>query len=246
MALKAVVDFLDTVPEPVRELYAEKDGKFHLAVEGLVPAERLNEFRDTNINLAKTVKEMTEKYNGIDPAEWTALQEQKRKIRDKELIDAGKLDELFAERLAPVRAAHEKELGAAREESATFKGQLENLLIDGVIRDAAAKSGVVPTGIPDLLRRGREVFKVVDGKAVPMDGEKVIYGGNGEPKQVGEWIESLTSEAPHLFAPSKGTGAQGNSGNGGSGDGKTITRAAFNALDPVERINAAKTMKIVD
>lgn len=244
MPLNAVVDSIEAVPEVARDLYVQKDGKYHLAIDGLVPASKLSEFRDNNISLANQVKELTERYDGIDPEAWKDMQVQARRIRDKELVEAGKFEELYSERIGPMKTAHDRELAAERTEKTKLQSTLEGLLIDGAIRDAAAKSGVRSTAIDDVLLRGRSAFKVVDGKAVPMDGDKQIFGKDAEVMSVNEWIEGLTERAPHLFEPSQGSGSKGNGGGGGGA--KTMTRATFNALDPMAQREAAKTMKIVD
>jgi hypothetical protein len=208
MTLKAVVDSLDAVPEAFRELYAEKDGKFQIsAIEGLAPADKVREFRENNIALAKQIEEMTAKFAGIDPEQVRQLNEQQRKIKDKELIDSGKIEELFAERIAPMKASFEKDLSAAKEHSTKLQSQLETLLIDGAIRDAASKAGVRATAVDDVLLRGRQAFRLQDGKAVPMDGDKMLYGKGGDPMSVDEWVSGLADRAPHLFEPSQGGGA---------------------------------------
>jgi hypothetical protein len=218
MSLKYVVESLEAVPEAARELYSEKDGKFHLAVEGLVPVAKVNEFRDNNITLARQLEEMNKKYEGVDLDAVRQMTEQARKIKDQELIAAGKVEELFAERIAPMRTSFEKDVSTAKEHAIKLQSQLESLLIDGAIRDAAGKAGVRATAVDDVLLRGRQAFRLVEGKAVPMDGDKVMFGKNGDPMPVEEWISALSDRAPHLFEPSQGGGAPGNKGNlGGSG-----------------------------
>jgi len=207
VTLKAVVETIDSVPEAVRGMYAEKDGKFHLQVEGMVSADKLSEFRDNNIKLLRERDELTKRFEGIDPDAVKALQDQAKKIKEGELIAAGKIEDLFAERLAPVKQDYESKLTAAQKDAAEAKAHLEKLLIDGAIRDAAMKAGVRATAVDDVLLRGRATFKVVDGKAVPMDGEKPVYGKNGDVMLVDEWIVGLAERAPHLFEPSQGGGA---------------------------------------
>jgi hypothetical protein len=222
MPIKSIVDSLESVPENLRELYTEKDGKFHIGpIEGLAPAEKVREFRDTNIALAKQLEDLTKKFSGVDLEAYGGMVEQQRKLRDKELIDSGKVEELFAERMAPMRTAFEKDLGAAKEHSSKLQAQLETLLIDGAIRDAASKVGVRATAVDDVLLRGRQAFKLQDGKAVPMDGDKMLYGKGGDPMSVDEWVSGLADRAPHLFEPSQGGGAANARANLASG-GKRI------------------------
>jgi len=216
MTLKAVVESLEGVPEPARPLYAEKDGKFHLQVEGLVPKARVDEFRDNNLALKRQIDELTARFDGIDPEVARKLAAEQAKLRDKQLIEAGKVDELLAERTGKMKNDFEAALKTERETAQTLKTQLESLLIDGAIRDAATKAGVRATAVDDVLLRGRQTFRVVDGKAVPMEGDKPIFGRAGEVMDVQEWVMGLTERAPHLFEPSQGAGARGAPGAGGN------------------------------
>lgn len=214
MALKFVVDTLDTVDEAHRQLYVEKDGKFVLGVEGAVSTEKLNEFRTSNVALLKERDGLVAKYKDVDLEAYNALTEQQRKLRDKELIEAGKVEELFGERTATMRTQHEKQLSAVAKERDTIKGQLEGLVIDGALRDAAIKHGVAPTAVDDVLLRGRATFKLVEGKAVAMKGDAQMFGSNGDPLDPSGWVASLQETAPHLFPASTGSGSRGIPGAG--------------------------------
>lgn len=245
MALKASIDSLDAVAEPLREFYAEKDGKFVLQAEGLVPKARLDEFRETNIAAKRELDELRSRYEGVDPDKFRELAEKDQKLRDKKLIEAGKIDELLAERTAAMKAEHEKQFGSIKGERDALTKQLEGLLVDNAIRDAAAKGSVRPTAVEDVLLRGKQIFRLQDGKAVPFDGDKPIFGKDGEPMTMAEWVGGLAERAPHLFEASTGTGATGATGAGPVG--KTMTRAQFEALGPTERLAAAKGgTKLVD
>ncbi len=236
MSLKYMVDTLDGVPDAVRPLYAEKDGKFVLAVDGVVPKEKLDEFRDNNIALRRDMDAMRAKFDGIDPDEARKLAEQAQKQRDKKLVDAGRVDELLAERVAAMKAEFDKQTGTLASERDKLSTQLGGLVVDGAIRDAAMKAGVRPTAVEDVLLRGRVVFRLQDGKAVAFDGDKPLFGKAGEPLDVTEWVNGLADRAPHLFEPSRGAGTPP-AGSGGRAPAGTIARgdhAAFLAnLDKI-------------
>lgn len=222
MALKSVLDSLDDVDDTLRSHYAEKDGKFLLNVEGLVPKERLDSFRDNNIALKRErdeIKaardELAAKYADVDLDAYNAAIAKQAAERDKKLIDAGKVEELFAERIGAMRAEHQKHLDTLAAEKSALEddrrriaGQLEGHVIENAIRDAASKTGVRPSAIEDVLLRGRQIYRVHEGKAVPMDGDKVIFGKNGEPLSIDEWMTGLLDRAPHLFESSQGGGAR--------------------------------------
>ena len=70
MALKAVLSSIDEVPEALRSEYTEKDGKFHLQLDGTLPGfvpeadhnaikAKVSEFRDNNIAVKKQLDDAT-------------------------------------------------------------------------------------------------------------------------------------------------------------------------------------------
>lgn len=231
MALKAKVASLDDVPASVREFYTEGEGGFVLAVEGAVPRDKLDEFRNNNVTLRREMEQLRAQFDGIDPERARELIARAEKDRDRRLIDAGKVDELLAERTAAMKAGFEKEQQALADRLAAADKRLGELVIDGAIRDAAAKAGVRASAIEDVLLRGQRLFKLVDGKAVPMDGDKVVYGKGGDPLDVAEWVSGLTDQAPHLFEQSRGGGApQTQNNNVAGGAGGRIARTDHGAF----------------
>lgn len=209
MSLKARVKTLDDVAEAARSLYVEKDGEFVLQIEGMVSKDKLDEFRSTNIDLKKQVEALTERFDGIDPEEARKLAEKAQRDKDKKLIDAGKVDEIVTERVNAAKAGFDKERKTLEDSNRKQAIQLEGLLIDNAVREASSKSGVRSSAVDDVLLRARQVFKVVDGKAVGFDGDKELYGAKGDPMTVAEYIGTkLTEAAPHLFEPSQGGGSK--------------------------------------
>jgi hypothetical protein len=213
MALKPVLDSLEGVPEALHAEYHQRDGKYHLTVEGMVSKDRLSEFRENNVTLKRQLDELSSRFDGIDPEKYRELSDRAQRDRDKKLIDAGKMEELVAERVSAMKDGYEKQIASFSEREKTVTKQLEGLLIDTAIRDAAAKSGVRPTAIEDVLLRGRTLFQLQDGKAVPMADGKPVYGKSGDPMQINEWVSGLTDQAPHLFESSQGGGSRGSSGS---------------------------------
>lgn len=244
MAIQLVVDTLDSVPEALRGEYKEVEGKFHLTVDGLVPKARLDEFRNTNISTRRELDALKAQYDGVDVEAYRTLTAKEAAQRDKKLIAEGDVDALVNVRVAAMKADHDKLLGVATAERDATRGQLQGLLIDGALKDAAVKAGVTPTGIEDVVLRGRNVFKLHEGKATAFDGEKAMYGKDGESLNMGEWLGGLAERAPHLFAASQGGGApKGGPGQAGS---NTMTRAQFNALPLHERAAAVKGKTLTD
>jgi hypothetical protein len=208
MALLAKVKALDEVPEAAHAFYTEVNGEFVLDVDGMVTKDKLDEFRTNNRTLKTELDALKVTYEGIDPQKAREMAEQAVKIREKKLIESGKVDDLITERTNAMKVDHEKQLQTLTEQRDSVTARLEGLVIDGAIRDAAAKAGVRATATEDVLLRGRALFRLHDGKAIPMDGDKPIYGKDGGPMDIGEWVGSLTEKAPHLFEVSKGGGAR--------------------------------------
>lgn len=241
MALKAILDSLDGLSDELKKLYVQKDGKFHLDVEGVVPKDRLDEFRNNNIELKKQLDEITGKYKDIDPEQVRELLKQDKALKEKKLLDAGKVEELLEERTKAMKADYDTKIKALTEKDEKATSQLERLLVDNTIQAEAVKAGVRETAMEDVLLRGRSRYKVQDGKAVPVSPDgKIIYGKDGtSPESMTEWLGGLSSAAPHLFNPSTGGGANGSGGKGGA---KAMSRKDFEALGPTEKMVAAQAM----
>lgn len=244
MALKHTVDSLDGINEALHGEYTEKDGKFILNVEGMAPQSKLNEFRETNIARGRELDELKARYADVDVDKYRELTAQEVKIKERKLIDAGKVDELLEARIAPMRADHDKVVKSWEAKATSATKQLEGLLIDSALRDAAMKGGVSPTASTDVLNRGRQVFRLHEGKGVAFEGQDQIYGKDGSALTMGEWVTSLSESAPHLFVASQGAGSKGSQPAPVAGG--NMTRATFDKLDPTAKREALKTHKLVD
>jgi hypothetical protein len=234
VALKAMLDGLDDVPEALRELYIEKNGKFHLDVEGVVPQDRLREFRDHNIALMKEREELHKKlatFGEIDPAHYEEMRKRLEELDDKKMMDEGKIEELLNARTERLRTDYDTQIKAYQKKLTDLEGSHHTLAdelakerIDGRLRDVAATTGVRKTALPDLINRGRQVWRLMEGVPVAMQGEQLIYGKDpAKPIGMDEWVTSLADEAPHLFEPTSGSGAS-NQSNGAARGIKVLPR----------------------
>lgn len=215
MAIKSVLESLDGVAESIAALYTKgADGKYYLEVEGLVPKSKLDEFRDTNVKLMKDM----EKFKDIDPVKYRELAETARKIQEKEWIEKGEIDKVVEQRVALMREDFTQKEVTYKTSNEAMSRQLESLLIDNQVRDAATKLGVRASAVDDVLLRAKAVYRVKDGVATPVDSKgQVIYGKDGtNPMAVTDWVGSLKQTAEHLFQGSTGGGA-GGSNTGGTG-----------------------------
>lgn len=246
MALKAILKSLDSLSDDVKKLYVKKDDGYHLDVEDLPEDPKLAEFRDNNRKLNKEVtdlKDELKKFDGVDVVKFKEYESTQQKLKDGELIKAGKIDELLNSKLEPIKKEFQSQLDVSKKEKEQLSAQLETLTIDNKLTELGSKKGLRPTAIDDMIARGRKVFKLKDGKpaALGQDGAQIL-DKSGNPITLDTWIDSLATEAPHLFQSSNGGGANGNNGNGNA-NGKVLSRAEFDKLNPVAQREFVVTSK---
>ena len=214
--LKFRIAKLEDVSEAHRDLYSkQEDGSYVLMVEGAVGKDRLDEFRNSNIELTKRLDALKD----VDPAKYQELLDLDRKAKEGELIKKGDVEGLVNLRVSTMKADYEGKLGDLTKNYETATRQLEVLTIDNVVRENAIKLGVAPTAVDDVLLRAKTTFRVESGKPTAKDSSgNVIYGKDGQnPLSVGEWLGGLKTDAPHLFQQSSGSGSQNRHGPGNSG-----------------------------
>lgn len=213
MGLKYQIAKLEDVPEAVRTLYKAEGAVFVLDAEGVVPKEKLDEFRENNINLNKQL----EKLKDIDPTKYRELVQLDLQVKEGKLIKEGKLEEVVNLRVGTMKTAFETEKTSLTTQLQKSNNMLSKLMIDDAVKSAAIKAGIHPTAVDDIVLRARGVYAVDNGLPVPKnDKGEVIYGKDGKtPMPVDEWIVNLKPVAPHLFMGSNGSGAGGGGRTGG-------------------------------
>jgi hypothetical protein len=243
--MKAVVTDINSIPEPVRGEYEEKDGAFYLRLEGtpgFVPAtelattnEKLAEFRNNNVSLLKEKQQLElrlKSLEGIDPIEYSKTKKEIEELRARpqapdvqRAVDAAvgpiqsRLDEM-------ARREQDAQAKAAAAEARAAQKQLESEL-----QTVGARLGILPEAMTDYVRRGTETFMMENGSPVAKRNGVPVFSrlkGN-QPLNVEEWATDLAQEAPHLFRASTGGGAPG-SRAAGSGNGAVPARVIKNDL----------------
>jgi hypothetical protein len=214
--------------EELQALLKEKDEKLKEATE------KVGEFRDSNIELKKNVEDLTKKISGIDIDEYQKLKTQAQEQKDKDLISAGKLDELVEEKVNAIRTEQQNKISELEQTNSSLTANLDTLVVDNAVKSVAIAAGVNNLALDDVMARARGIWKAKDGKpvAVDKDGNTVWYKGTTEPLTMEKWITELNATAPHLFNTSTGTRSTVSNATGG---GKTLTRDAFDKLGQAER-----------
>lgn len=254
------------LPEGTRALYKETEagsGKFRLDVDGVEDTSGLKSALEKERENNRAAKKLQEKavkdalaaYDGIDPVKYKELIKKMGTDEEQELLKAGNLDEIVKRRTAKLQEDFAKKLQEAEsgrhgalEVASTF---MERVL-DNHVREACMKSGMHASAVDDALRRAREVFVLSDdGTPIqPEDAEadelKPTLGKDGKtPYSLADWAEEMKEKAPHWF-PAGASGSGANAGGKGAG-GKTIKRAAFEALGTDDKAAKIKEgFKVVD
>lgn len=187
----------------------------------------------------KTLSELAKNFEGVNIEELKALKTSIDANEDAKLIAEGKGAQVIEKYTTRMRAQHEVELAAEREKIALETAradQYRGAVLDNQIREVLV--GLHKGAIDDAIMHARTQF-VLDakGKAVQLDssGNPVLGKDGSTPFSPAEWIEMQKELKPHWFpASSSGSGA-GAGEKGGNGSGKTISRANFDKLTPVEQ-----------
>lgn len=218
--LKFKLDKLEGVAEPIAALYVPNDDKsaYFLDVEGAVSTEKLAEFRDKNVELLKerdTLKTLAESYKGVDAKKYFDLVKMET---DGKLKTNEEIDKIITDRVGNMKTEYETTITGLQKTVEVQGSQLNVMLVDNVVRDAASKNNVSGPAVDDILLRAKTVFKLVDGKPVPHDEKgNVVYSNDGTtPLSVVAWVTSLKKTASHLFPSSQGGNAPGGR-QGGAG-----------------------------
>lgn len=223
MALKLIVDDINTVPEALRGEYTEKDGKWHLGVDGLEDTTGLKKKVD---ELLAEKKAAAEKTKAAEADALKAKEEAARKSGDLKTLEetltakyAGQLDELQKQ----VKERDSLILGGKKD---ALVAELSGMFVS----PAAAKLMLNNLVQVEYGEGGAIVQKFVglDGKPVTTD-----------PKEFAKHLQGEKELASYIKASSASGGGANGGGNGGGG-AKTMKRGEFEQLSPSEKMEAMK------
>ena len=240
MALKLTVDSIDEVPETLRDLYTEKDGKFALAVDGLEDTSGLKNALEAERKNAREAAKLAKAYRdlGMSAEEIKALVSEKQDREREEAQKAGNFDAILKQhqdKWSKERADLEAELNAAR--ASERSAVIGNSLMSALTRAGATQEGV--DLLPDRLA-ARIRYETENGvrvvRIMSADGETPMAGSEKDgTASFDDLVKEAISKWPSLF---KGTGSAGGGkppGSAGGAGKRSISFAEFVALSPKEQ-----------
>lgn len=219
--LKFTVDSLDDVEETHRGLYAERDGKFVLTVEGLPEPDGLKTALEKERELRKKYERQIKGWEkvGKTPEEIADLVTQAEERARKKAEDEGDFQTLLQQHQAKwdkERTELQDELSAARDsERGTI---IENSLLAALTKAGATEEGIdlLPERLAHRIKFERDGSKRVV-KIMAADGETPLAGSaqNGTAT-FEDLVKETVEKYPSLFK-SNGAGGSGKLPDGKAG-----------------------------
>lgn len=221
MALKGILGTkaeIDALPEAVRGLYAEKDGKFFLDIDGgfVSPQEvtdlksKVAEFRDTNVSLLKKVGDLEpqlKKFEGLDPEEYKRLKKDHEDLVKK---SGGKKDDdieaLITRAIDAATKPITEKLAAEEAARKAAEGEASRARFREIVTAEAKKKGVRDNSLRHVIRDAEEKFELISGAIKAKAGVK----NAADPLKdytPADWLEDLSKSDGNLFEDSNGGGA---------------------------------------
>lgn len=196
----------------------------------------------------ETAEARVKAFEGIeDPEAARHALETLKNIDEGKLFQAGKVEEIKSaaakaaqEQVQAASKAHGEELARTKQELGQRDQTIHGLLIGGSFKGSKLITDkfAIPADLVEARFGGN--FKVEEGKVAAYDnaGNKIYSRTRpGEVAEFDEALEIIVDQYAYRDNIMKGSGANGGGApnGGGKGGGKTLNRAAFDALDPSAR-----------
>jgi len=213
----------DKLNDVEKTFYAQSGEGYQLQVEGATDKAKLDEFRQTNVDLLK----QQEKFKDVDMEKYNATMEKERLLRNKELIDKGEFDTLLAEHTNTMRSDLEAKLANSTTELETLRNSNSQIISKYEIEGAAAKAFAIHKINPDandsLLAQIRSKFSVDNGVVVAKEGDSIISGADGNLT-----VDEFVASQPEIFK------IQSNGGHGNGDDNQSPMSKGQSSADKIK------------
>ena len=185
-------------------------------------------------------KEQLQAFDGIDPVKAREAMEKVKSFSEKDLIDAGKVEEIKAE----MKRVHDVQLAEANSKVDQYKHQMQSYIIGQSFGDS--KFVTEKLNIPaDMARTffGNNFTVDANNKVIalhdPKNPESIIYSDSnpGEPASFDEALAKFINAYQHKDTILKGSGNQGS----GTSSGEYSAGKKWNDYTESERVQLAKT-----
>lgn len=212
MAVKLIIDSLESVPEALREHYAAgSDGKFHLqddkgAISTLAGAKE----HEKNLRVAAEGERDTARQRVTElEGQVTTLTGERDQARNDKGKDVQTLEASWQEKLAAAETKGEKAVAA-------LTAEVERLLVTNTAVAMAGEISTVPELFQDVISKRLKVEKGADGKYFTR-----VLDAAGQPSAatIDELKQELLANEKYAAIVISGKGSGGGAGGSGSGGG---------------------------
>ena len=193
---------------------------------------------------AETAENQLKEFGDADPATVRDALDKAKKIDQKELVDAGKVDEVRNE----VAQSYQAKIDELNE---TLEKQNQQFAQEK-LNSAFSSSQFIQENLavpPDMAKATfGQNFEVSDGQLVPKDQNgNVIYSRKNPGEMAGfdEAMEQIVESYPYKEKVMKASNHQGTGGEGGEGGQaqKRVTRQQFENMNPQQQQEVAQGVK---
>lgn len=239
MALPAVVESLDAVPENAREFYRQDaDGKrFILDAEDAANGEDLGALKralEREKAERRKYARLAEERGGVDPEEYKALKAEKEAREREEAEKKGHFEKLLAQK----DALYAKEREALELERRAALLAVEEYVVDAQATAAIAQHNGVPKLLLPLVKAQLKAIKGDDGKyrvaVLDSDGEERRNLKTNAPMTISELVAEMKAD-PEFGGAFKASGATGGGATGAATNARGGDLSKLSPLQKVER-----------
>lgn len=216
MALEPVVQDIDSVPEAIRDYYAEQDGKFILQVAkkdgyALENVEGLKSALGKERNRADQNERKLKQFGDLDP---TGIQEKLQKLEELQSIDpekeAGRLAEEKAKsKIDQLLKKHQSDIEGLSQKTNTYKSKLEQVLVDNSVQKAIIEAGGNSKTVDLLLPHIKNSVRLnedFDLQILDNSGNPRIGDSNGNPMTLNQLANEFKEKFPETFPGTQASG----------------------------------------
>lgn len=204
MTIKAILDNLDGIAEPMHALYQKgEDGKFYLdldkdTLKGHPSTAGLSNAHNKTKKELEVLQEYAKNFEGIPLEQMPKIKEMLGKMADEEraaLIKTGNFDEYAQNKVKPWR----EKVAVLESENKELRQKNDENSLNSFFRENLG-SQTLDTAFQDVYFRLKSLFKVDGGQVKPVD-ETQAQDAIG---YLANQVKNLEKSAPHLFPRSEG------------------------------------------
>ena len=228
MALNAVHNSIDEIPEQYRDLYTEKSGKYELTgIIGVKTQADIDRLQTSLHKAQQDNKDLKSKFSVWGDMNHEEVMQKLDRIPELEALSKGKLDETEIEQIVNqrVEGTIKSQMGPLERQVSSLTQQLEQTSLErdsfaakekqrkihDAVRASLTELKVIPEAHDDALMLAERVFEIRedDGAVVTKDSVGVTPGVNATM-----WLQEMQPKRSHWWPASQGGGATGSSTSG--------------------------------